>query len=83
MKQAVTDVASNEERLKNAESQIISAQSVLELTQSRYRNGVATYLDLNYEANGIQRAALSKLQFEYQLCVAKIELAKLCGEKYW
>lgn len=83
IKQAVTDVSSNEERLKNAESQIISAQSVLELTQSRYRNGVATYLDLNYAANGIQRAALSKLQFEYQLCVAKIELAKLCGEKYW
>lgn len=83
IKQAVTDVASNEERLKNAESQIKSAQSVLELTQSRYRNGVATYLDLNYAANGIQRAALSKIQFEYQLCVAKIELAKLCGEKYW
>ncbi|MES2655665.1 MAG: TolC family protein [Bacteroidota bacterium] len=83
IKQAITDVASNEERLKNAESQIKSAQSVLELTQSRYRNGVATYLDLNYAANGIQRAALSKLQFEYQLCVAKIELAKLCGEKYW
>lgn len=83
IKQAITDVESNNERLKNAESQIKSATEVLSLTQSRYRNGVATYLDITYAANGIQRAALNKLQFEYQLCIAKIELAKLTGEKYW
>lgn len=83
IKQAITDVESNNERLKNAESQIKSATEVLNLTQSRYRNGVATYLDITYAANGIQRAALNKLQFEYQLCMAKIELAKLTGEKYW
>lgn len=83
IKQAITDVESNNERLKNAESQIKSATEVLSLTQSRYRNGVATYLDITYAANGIQRAALNKLQFEYQLCMAKIELAKLTGEKYW
>ncbi|MFA9214355.1 MAG: TolC family protein [Candidatus Methylacidiphilales bacterium] len=83
IKQAITDMESNNERLKNAESQIKSATEVLSLTQSRYRNGVATYLDITYAANGIQRAALNKLQFEYQLCIAKIELAKLTGEKYW
>ena len=83
IKQAITDLESNNERLKNAESQIKSATEVLNLTQSRYRNGVATYLDITYAANGIQRAALNKLQFEYQLCMTKIELAKLTGEKYW
>lgn len=83
IKQAITDVESNKERLQNTESQIKSAKEVLNLTQSRYKNGVATYLDITFAANSIQRAALNKLQFEYQLCIAKIELAKLCGEKYW
>jgi len=83
IKQAITDVESNKERLQNTESQIKSAKEVLNLTQSRYKNGVATYLDITYAANSIQRAALNKIQFEYQLCIAKIELAKLCGEKYW
>ncbi len=83
IKQAITDVESNKERLQNTESQIKSAKEVLNLTQSRFKNGVATYLDITYAANGIQRAAINKLQFEYQLCMAKIELAKLCGEKYW
>jgi outer membrane protein TolC len=83
IKQAITDVESNKERLQNTESQIKSAKEVLNLTQSRYKNGVATYLDITYAANGLQRAALNKLQFEYQLCIAKIELSKLCGEKYW
>ncbi|OYU97643.1 MAG: hypothetical protein CFE21_04960 [Bacteroidetes bacterium B1(2017)] len=83
IKQALTDVESNKERLKNSESQIQSAQSLLLLTQSRYKNGVATYLDITYAANGLQRAALARLQYEYQLCMAKIELARLSGVVYW
>jgi outer membrane protein len=83
IKQATADIESNNARLKNAESQIRSAAAIVELTQSRFRNGVATYLDVTYAANGLQRAALNKLQFEYQLCLAKIELARLTGEKYW
>jgi outer membrane protein len=83
IKQALTDIASNQERIENAKSQINSAKSVLELTQSRYRNGVATYLDLTYAANQLQRASLTELQYEYQLCMSYIELARLSGTKYW
>jgi len=83
IKQALTDIESNKERLKNSESQIKSARALLELTQSRYRNGIATYLDLSYAANGIQRATLNQLQYEYQLSIANIELARLSGESYW
>jgi outer membrane protein TolC len=83
IKQALTDIESNTERIQNSQSQIAAAKAVVELTQSRYNNGVATYLDLIYATNSLQRAVLSKLQFEYQLCGAKIELARLTGEQYW
>jgi outer membrane protein len=83
IKQALTDIQSNTERIQNTESQIAAAKAVVELTQSRYNNGVSTYLDLIYAANSLQRAILNKLQFEYQLCGAKIELARLTGEQYW
>jgi len=83
IKQVLTDIASNEARLINCESQVQSAQSLLLLTQNRYKNGVATYLDITYAANGLQRAVLARLQYEYQLCVAKIELARLSGFVYW
>ncbi len=83
IKQALIDIESNEARLVNCESQVQSAQSLLLLTQSRYKNGVATYLDITYAANGLQRAVLARLQYEYQLCMAKIELARLGGQVYW
>lgn len=83
IKQALADLESNIQRLKNAESQIKSAREILLITQARYKNGVATYVDITYAANALQRASLNKLQFEYQLCISKIELAKLCGDRYW
>jgi outer membrane protein len=83
IKQALTDINSNKARIENSKSQISSAKSVLDLTQSRYKNGVVTYLDLTYAVNSMQRASLSELQYEYQLCLSYIELARLSGTKYW
>jgi len=31
----------------------------------------------------VQRAMLRNLQYEYQLCIAELTLAKLSGVKYW
>jgi outer membrane protein TolC len=83
IKQTLSEIESNKIKLKNVESQIKSAQSVYQLTQVRYGNGVATFLDLSFASTSLQRALLNKLQYEFQLCCAKIELARLIGEKYW
>ncbi len=83
IKQAISEIETNQTKLKNVESQIKAAQSVYQLTQIRYGNGVATFLDLSFASTNLQRALLNKLQYEFQLCSAKIELARLTGEKYW
>jgi outer membrane protein TolC len=77
------DLSSNEERIKNSEGQVKYAREALSLTQSRYKQGVATHLDLLNSSSNLQRILLNQIQFQYQLCTAKIEQARLLGWKYW
>ena len=83
IKQALIDIESNTEKLANVRSQIESAMSVVKLTQSLYKNGSATTVDISNATGNLQRSYLNQLQFEYQICLSKIELAKITGEKYW
>lgn len=81
--QVQADITSNEERIKNSEGQVVYAREALMLTQSRYKQGVATHLDLLNASSNLQRIQLSQIQFEYQLCAARIEQGRLLGWKYW
>ena len=83
IKQILVDIQSNQEKIKHIEAQIIAAKSAQEITASRYQNGVATYLEIIAAALNTQKASLSKLQNEYQLCLSKIELSKLMGYRFW
>ena len=79
----ISDIKSGRERLKNVESQIAQAKANQAYAASRYKNGTATYLDLTSASSTYQRAVYSKLQIQFQLCQANIELARLSGIKYW
>jgi outer membrane protein TolC len=81
--QALTDIQSNIDRIKNTEGQIEQNRVAQEITASRFKNGVATNLDLTNASTNLQRAALTRLQYEYQLCLAKVQLANLSGYRYW
>jgi outer membrane protein len=81
--QAMTDLNSNIERINNTEGQIEQNRVAQELTASRFKNGVATNLDLTNASTNLQRAELTRLQYEYQLCLAKVQLANLMGFQYW
>ena len=81
--QLLVDIQSNQEKIKHIEAQIVSAKSAQEITASRYQNGVATYLEIIAAALNTQKATLSKLQNEYQICLSKIELSKLMGYQFW
>jgi outer membrane protein len=83
IKQLLVDIQSNQEKIKHIEAQIVSAKSAQEITASRYQNGVATYLEIIAAALNTQKATLSKLQNQYQLCLSKIELSKLLGYQFW
>lgn len=81
--QAWIDINSNTFSLKNSEGQIKEAKEAQKLAQSRYSNGVGTNLELTNASTNVQRALLRNLQYQYQLCLAQLSLAKLSGIKYW
>ncbi len=81
--QALTDIQSNMDRIRNTEGQINQNRVAMEITGSRFKNGVATNLDLTNASTNLQRAAFTRLQYEYQLCLSKLQLANLMGYQYW
>lgn len=81
--QALTDIQTNIERINNTQAQIDQAKYAQDLAAIRFKNGVGTNLELTNASTNVQRAALSKLQYQYQLCISKVELAKLMGNQYW
>jgi outer membrane protein len=81
--QVQADLTSNADRIKNSEAQVKYAREALALTESRYKQGVATHLDLLNSSSNLQRILLNQIQFQYQLCIARIEQARLLGWKYW
>jgi len=81
--QALTDIATNKERIANTQGQIEQAAYAQQLAAIRFKNGVGTNLELTNASTNVQRASLSKLQYQYQLCLAKLELARLMGYQYW
>ncbi len=83
LQQALTDIASNLERIANTKGQLAQAQYAKTLAATRFKNGVGTNLELTNAGANVQRAELTKLQYVYQLCLAKVELAKLMGYQYW
>jgi outer membrane protein TolC len=83
IQQALTDVNSNLERIKNTAGQIEEAKAAQALSAVRYKNGVGTNLEITNASTNAERAAFTRLQYEYQLCLAKIEVARLLGYQYW
>lgn len=83
IEQALTDIATNLDRIKNTRGQIEQAQSAQVLATNRLKSGTGTNLEITNAGTNVQRAALTKLQYEYQLCLAKLELTRLIGYQYW
>jgi outer membrane protein len=83
IEQALTDIASNLSRIKNTGGQIEQAQTAQQLATNRLKGGTGTNLEITNASANVQRAAMTKLQYEYQLCLAKLELTRLMGYQYW
>ena len=81
--QSLSDINTNQQRISNTISQIVQAQYAQKIAATRFVNGVGTNIELINASTNIQRALLTQLQYQYQLCLAKVELARLMGEKYW
>ena len=83
IEQALTDISANLERIKNTQGQIEQAKAAQALAANRLKAGTGTNLEITNAGTNVQRAALTRLQYEYQLCLAKLELTRLMGYRYW
>jgi outer membrane protein TolC len=83
IQQTLADIASNIERMNHTIGQIEQAKAAQTLASVRFKNDVGTNLEITNASTNVQRALLNKLQYEYQLCLAKVELARLIGVQYW
>jgi len=80
---ALNDVKKNETKLSRSDIQVLLAQEALQLANQRYKEGVNTNLDLLTAQTNYQNAMLSKLQFEYNLILSKMQVNQLAGSKWW
>jgi outer membrane protein len=76
---ALIDIASNQNRIKNAASQIDQAALAQKLSVTKLKNGTATPLEITSTNADYQKALFNQLQYQYQLCNAQIELIKTIG----
>lgn len=83
VKQALTDVEKNRERLRTSAEQISIAREALRVARSRYKNGISTNIELLNANTNLQRVELAEVQYQYQLTLAEVELARLTGTVYW
>jgi outer membrane protein TolC len=76
---ALIDIASSQNRIKNAASQIDQAALAQKLNVAKLKNGTATPLEITATNSDYQKALLNQLQYQYQLCNAQLELIKTIG----
>lgn len=76
---ALIDITSNQNRIKNAASQIDQAALAQKLSVTKLKNGTATPLEITSTNADYQKALFNQLQYQYQLCNAQIELIKTIG----
>ncbi|RYF69399.1 MAG: TolC family protein [Cytophagaceae bacterium] len=74
------DIAANQTRLQNLNTQVLQARQALQIAQTRLRNGVITAVELESAETGIEEALLGQLAFQYQLVLNQLELKRLMGE---
>jgi outer membrane protein TolC len=79
IKSTIIDIESNQNRINNASTQIEQAALAQKLSSAKLLNGTTTPVELTSTNADYQRALLNQLQFQYQLCNAKLELARLMG----
>ena len=80
---AQSDLLSAKERLSNAEQMVENAKEAVRVGEVRYANGTATHTDLMNAISNLQRVHLNVVNYTYQVCIARTELARLSGQNWW
>ena len=80
---AMDDLKKNQTKLSGSDKLIEQATMALKLANERYKNGVITALELLSAQTNYQDVLLSRLQYEYNLLLTKLEMNRLAGKRWW
>ncbi len=80
---AQNDYNSAKSKLDLSESNVKQAQHALKLANVRYQNGVLTNIEIENAQTALRDAQFTQLQYQYQMALAKLEMNRLTGVKFW
>ena len=80
---SLDEIRKSQKKLSSADTLIMQAQLAMDLASDRYKYGVITNLDLLTSITNFKDAQLSRLQFEYNLLLSRMELCRLSGIRWW
>jgi outer membrane protein TolC len=79
----LNDFKSNQQRMLSLNEEVSTAEEAVKITESRYKNGTSTQVELFNALSNLQRVKLNALNIQYQLCLNAIELSRMSGVKWW
>jgi outer membrane protein TolC len=77
------DLKKNQLKLSSSDTLIEQATMALKLGNERYKLGVITTLELLTAQTNYQDALLSRLQYEYNLLLTKMEINRFASKRWW
>ena len=80
---AQNDYATAKNKLELSQQNVSQAQYALNLANVRYKNGVLTNIEIEAAQTALQDAQFTQLQYQYQMSLAKLEMNRLAGIKFW
>lgn len=81
--QAQSELKSASEKLRLSESGVEQARYALKLAEVRLKAGVVTPLEIQTAQTALEDAEFNRIQFGYQQTLARLELNRLMGTKFW
>ncbi len=83
LENAYNDIKVANQKKELAASNIYQAEYSLKLAKKRLENGVSTPLEIQAAETGLEEAKFNLLQYDYQALLAKLEISRLSGVKFW
>jgi outer membrane protein TolC len=83
LENAYNDIKVANQKKELAASNIFQAEYSLKLAKKRLENGVSTPLEIQSAETGLEEAKFNLLQYDYQALLAKLEISRISGVKFW
>ena len=83
LESAQNDYNSAKNKLALSEINVKQAQYALKLANTRYENGVLTSIEIENAQTALRDTQFTQLQYQYQMALAKLEMNRLTGVKFW